>query len=196
MILGVNTLLKNLDINSALLNTGISVLIYLVGLIKIQKKKIQEALFLSLIIVIVIQISEFIAFPISNITNNITLAYIVSLIMHVIIITAILKYKLSTKNNILFDYDHKELDKAQLMVLKLILSMLTVAATVGGSLISLVKLDVTTTEYIYITIGMIANVTTGALLYYAITRSLNMENFKVLAANYQKMLETEKERIS
>lgn len=190
-IISFKLLLYTIGINSAVVTMLFSVLMYTLIFKYLYSKYIQEAIFLGFANVIIITVGEFIAIPLAQIFNFDLLMFVVSVVIHIVIIIALLKTKLNLSKSIMFSFQYRELDKSHKNVINTILVIMFQSATVGASLIALSQFKQTTAGYIYINIAMLSNVLMVHVVYITLTRTFALESAKMVVVNYEKLYEME-----
>lgn len=193
-IIGFNLFMNYIGFRDAFVNMVFSALVYAMIFKYIYNKYIQEAIFLSLASMVILLITEFIAVPVGLFYDMKLLPFFISLVVHVLIIILIIRHKLNLSKTIMFSMNYKLLDNSHKKITKVILTIMFVAAAVGSSLIAMMQIKQTLTEYIHMYKIMIFNVIMVYLIYISITRTFSLENTIIIASNYQKMLKEEKEK--
>jgi hypothetical protein len=191
-IIGFNLLMSYIGFRDPSINMLFSATIYTAIFNLIYRKNIQESIFLSFASMVILLIVEFIAIPLGLVFDNKLLPFVTSLIIHILIIILIMKYKLNLSKTIMFSMNYRMLDQSHKRITKVILTIMFVAAAVGSSLIAMMQMKQTLIEYIHMYKIMILNVIMVYLIYISITRTFSLENTIIVASNYKEMLKEEK----
>lgn len=184
-------LLHMWDINSTIITMIFSVTMYTLIFKYIYKKFTHESFFLSLANMVVLSLSECTAIPLSIIFNIPLLSYVISIIVHILVIIFLIKSQFNLSNTMLFTVEYRLLDNSHKIIVKIVLGVLFSAAMIGACLIALSVLSKTYIQYKYINMAMFWNVIVVYLIYITVTRTFSLETMKIIAANYEELFKME-----